>query len=92
MFFSEEKNQKTFALDAIPVVWTNDLNLTAGAIEKVFWFVSSEKNCFFSKLLSLLDFFPDRHLETVTFLNEWGLGVVPSGIQGQSPGLPTAVV
>ncbi len=44
MFFSEEKNQKTFALGAIP-----DLSVLAPTVRaaeqiKVFWFFSSEKN------------------------------------------------
>jgi hypothetical protein len=45
-FFSEEKNQKTFALDAIPKQIAHDLNRHAGVRAKVFWFFSSEKNCF----------------------------------------------
>jgi hypothetical protein len=44
MFFSEEKNQKTFALDAIPDVSANIPKLSAGVGTKVFWSFSSEKN------------------------------------------------
>jgi hypothetical protein len=47
MFFSEEKTQKTFILCA----WMNIQAMAAGLGQaediRVFWFFSSEKNCFF---------------------------------------------
>jgi hypothetical protein len=46
MFFSEEKNQKTFALDAIPDLSVLAPTVRAAERTKVFWFFSSEKNCF----------------------------------------------
>jgi hypothetical protein len=41
VFFSGEKNQKTF------VCWGGAMRpVLAGKVAKVFWFFSSEKNCF----------------------------------------------
>jgi hypothetical protein len=44
MFFSEEKNQKTFMSSAGPCLTGQFRDLDAGADAKVFWFFSSEKN------------------------------------------------
>jgi hypothetical protein len=46
MFFSEEKNQKTFFCWWLRHAARAGRSVAAGAIAKVFWFFSSEKNCF----------------------------------------------
>jgi hypothetical protein len=43
MFFSEEKNQKTFTSCSFPLAG-HVPDLSASAESKVFWFFSSEKN------------------------------------------------
>jgi len=49
MFFSEEKNQKTFTFSTLSRDRGYRLNLSASAKKtKVFWFFSSEKNIFLS--------------------------------------------
>jgi hypothetical protein len=45
-FFSEEKNQKTFVCWRLRHVAFAGQQVAMGAGEKVFWFFSSEKNCF----------------------------------------------
>jgi hypothetical protein len=44
MFFSEEKNQKTFAISAASPLSGHGRQVSAGVGTKVFWFFSSEKN------------------------------------------------
>jgi hypothetical protein len=44
MFFSEEKNQKTFTFSAGSPLSGHGRLAAAGADIKVFWFFSSEKN------------------------------------------------
>jgi hypothetical protein len=51
MFFSEEKNQKTFMSALYPALWPWP-DLSAGTRVKVFWFFSSEKNMLAFKVLS----------------------------------------
>jgi hypothetical protein len=47
MFFSEEKNQKTFAKRPRQRLGPRPLRKGLHQKKKVFWFFSSEKNCFF---------------------------------------------
>jgi hypothetical protein len=47
MFFSEEKNQKTFTISATSPLSGHGRQLSAGAELKVFCFFSSEKKAFF---------------------------------------------
>jgi hypothetical protein len=44
VFFSEEKNQKTFSLSAAPKIEAMAGNYQRAPELKVFWFFSSEKN------------------------------------------------
>jgi hypothetical protein len=49
MFFSEEKNQKTFIFCACGKIPAMASIVGVAERAKVFWFFSSEKNCFFYK-------------------------------------------
>ncbi len=59
-FLSEEKNQKTFVRNAGPRLMSHGHNVRAAAVIKVFWFFSSEKNCFLLNLLIFPDFRCER--------------------------------
>jgi hypothetical protein len=52
-FFSEEKNQKTFIPTPAENARLRAAGLGIASRAKVFWFFSSEKNCFLNFLLLL---------------------------------------
>ncbi len=56
MYFSEEKNQKTFMSCARPSLSGHGLKLYASGDAKVFWFFSSEKNFFLPYRASRIGF------------------------------------
>jgi hypothetical protein len=60
-FFFEKKNQKTFAFDAIPVVSAMTSTLPQAQSQKSFGSFLQKRTASFPKLLSLLDFFPNKH-------------------------------
>jgi hypothetical protein len=60
MFFSEEKNQETFAFDAIPFVFAVTSTLPQAQAWKSFGSFLQNRTASFYKLLSLFDFFSGR--------------------------------
>jgi hypothetical protein len=62
-FFSEEKNQKTFALDAIPDLPAMVRTYVQAQGQKSFGSFLQKRTFFLLNALISLDFFSDGHLE-----------------------------